>query len=153
MLTVGFIFNGVETIIQCLKNDRMKDICYKYASKVQIDINNLYFIYGSNILDLELTYDEIINEIDKERKSMKILVNESNNKIIKNDGIIKSKDIICPKCKENCLIDINNYKIKLYDCRNGHEINNISLNEYNNTQNINLNNIICNKCNNNKNIS
>ena len=153
MLTVVFIYNGIETIIQCLKNDKMKDICNKFVSKAQLDINNLFFIYGSNILNLELTYDEIVNEIDKERNNMKILVNENNKKIIKNDGIIKSKDIICPKCLENCLIDINNYKIKLYDCKNGHDINNISLNEYNNTQNINLNNIICNKCDNNKNIS
>ena len=153
MLTIAFIFNGVETIIQCLKNDKMKDICNKFLSKVHLDINNLYFIYGSNILNLESTYDEIVNEIDKERNSMKVLVYENNNKIIKNDGIIKSKDIICPKCRENCLIDLNNYKIKLYNCRNGHDINNISLNEYNNTQNLNMKNIICNKCNNNKNIS
>jgi len=132
----------------------MKDICSKFASKSQFDMKNLYFIYGSNILNLELAYNELINEIDKDRNSMSILVYENNNKIIKNDGTIKSKDIICPKCGENCLIEINNYKIKLYDCKNGHNINNILLNEYNNTQNINLNNIICNKCNNNnKNIS
>jgi hypothetical protein len=152
MASVVFILNGVETIIQCLKTDKMKDICDKYVSKIQSNINKLYFIYGSNKLNLELTFDELVNEIDRDRNMMNVLVYD--NKIIKNDGIKKSKDIICPKCGENCLIDFNNYKIKLYECKNKHEINNILLNEYNNTQNINLNNIICNICNNNnKNMS
>ena len=151
MSRVVFVFNGVETKIQCLKDDKMKDICNKYISKIQSNINQLYFIYGSNKLNLDLTFDQLANEIDKERNMMSILVYE--NKIIKTDGIIKSKDIICPKCGENCLIDFNDYKIKLYECKNKHEINNILLKEYNNTQNINLNNIICSICNNNKNIS
>jgi len=80
----------------------MKDICSKFASKSQFDMKNLYFIYGSNILNLELAYNELINEIDKDRNSMSILVYENNNKTIRNDGTIKSKDIICPKCGEKC---------------------------------------------------
>ena len=148
MSSVIFTFNGVETIIQCLNNDKMKIICNRFVSKIQSNINKLYFIYGSNQLNLELTFDETINEIDRERNKMNIIVYQ--NKIVKSDGIIKSKEIICPKCGENCLIDFNNYKIKLYKCKNNHEINNILLNEYNSTQKINLNNIICNICNNNK---
>ena len=37
-----------------------------------------------------------------------------------NESIIKSKDIICSECKEPCRIKIENYKIKLYECPNGH---------------------------------
>ena len=95
--------NGVGTIIQCLKDDKMKDICNKFVSKIQSNINKLYFLYGSNKLNLELTFNELANEIDRERNKMNILVYE--NKIVKNDGIIKSKDIISPKSGENCLID------------------------------------------------
>ena len=80
---------------------------------------------------------------------MNILVFEkSKSTIIRDKGIIESKEIICPKCKENCKIIINNYKIKLYDCKNNHEINNILLDEFNNTQLINELKIICNICNN-----
>ena len=35
----------------------------------------------------------------------------------------------CPECGEICRIKINDYKIKLYECKNKHEIDNISLKE------------------------
>ena len=63
-----------------------------------------------------------------------------------NNNIIKSKDIICPKCKEKIMIKINDYIVELYDCKNGHNIKNILLNEYEKTQELNLSKIICNKC-------
>ena len=77
---------------------------------------------------------------------MNIIVNknEEDGNIIKE---IISKDIICPECKENILIDINNFHINFHDCKNNHNINNISLNEYESTQKININKIICNICN------
>jgi len=46
MASVVFKLNGVETTIQCLKTDKMKDICNKYVSKIQSNIDKLYFIYG-----------------------------------------------------------------------------------------------------------
>ena len=45
-----------------------------------------------------------------------------------NERIIKSKDIICPKSKELCLINFDDYKIILKDCKNKHE-NIILINE------------------------
>ena len=72
---------------------------------------------------------------------------EKETKIYLNEGIIKSKEIICPKCGENCLMKFDDFKIKLFGCKNDHEVNDILLNDFNNTQNINENNIICNICN------
>ena len=43
-----------------------------------------------------------------------------------------SKDILCPKCGESIIIKINNYKISLFNCKNGHKVNNILLDEYKN---------------------
>ena len=57
-----------------------------------------------------------------------------------------SKDIICPECKENTLIDINNFKINFHDCKNNHNMNK-KMNEFENTQKININKIICDICN------
>ena len=55
---------------------------------------------------------------------MNIVVNKNSNDInIKKELI--SKDIICPECKENILLDFQNYKINLKGCKNNHEINNI----------------------------
>ena len=81
---------------------------------------------------------------------MNIVVYDKNSMLInKNERIIKSKDIICPKCGELCLINFNDYKILLNNCKNKH-VNIISFNEFEDTQNINENKIICYICNNNK---
>ena len=74
---------------------------------------------------------------------MNILVNEDDNPI-KIENIIKSKEIIYPKCNENILIKIDNYKINLFNCKNNHNIDNILLNEYEN--NIDISKIICDNC-------
>jgi len=74
---------------------------------------------------------------------MNILVNE-NIKTIINDNIKESKEIICPKCNENILIKLDEYKINLFNYKNNHNINNILLNEYEN--NIDISKIICNNC-------
>ena len=38
------------------KEDKMKYICYKFDSNVDININSLLFIYGGNKINYELTY-------------------------------------------------------------------------------------------------
>ena len=149
MSKVIFIFNGLETNIQCSKEDKMKDICNKLASKIQFNIDDLYFIYEANQIDFEKTFNQQANSIDKKRNEMSIFVGEKEKetKIYLNEGIIKSKEIICPKCGENCLMKFDDFKIKLFGCKNDHEVNDILLNDFNNIQNINENNIICNICN------
>ena len=44
------------------------------------------------------------------------------------------------------MINIKDYKINLYGCKNGHKIENILLNEYENIQKIDMSKVICNKC-------
>ena len=148
MEEINFNYNGINTIIQCLNDDYFKDICKKFASKIQVDYDNLIFIYGGELLNLELKYNQIIKQLDI--NIINILVYDKNSTYInKNERIIKSKDIICPKCGEICRIKIKDYQIKLNECKNSHEYN-LLLNEFENTQNINESKIICNNCNNNK---
>jgi hypothetical protein len=147
MINAIFTFKGMNKIIQCNKEDKLKDICNKYTYSMGIDINSIYFFYSGIILDFELNQQTDI--IIKDKNEMSILVFEKYNSTVKiEEGIIQSKGIICPKCKESCKIKINDYKINLYDCKNNHEINNILLDEFNNTQLINELEIICNICNN-----
>ena len=61
-----------------------------------------------------------------------------------------SKEIICPECLEICLLNIKDFKINLFHCKNGHKIENIGLKEFNNMQIINESKIKCFNCNNNK---
>ena len=76
---------------------------------------------------------------------MNILIFELNSDK-KREKKIKSKEIICPECKENIKINIQDYKINLFECKNGHNINNILLDEFQNTQYIDESEIKCNKC-------
>ena len=141
MAKVIFSYKGIQTEIQCNINDKIKDIYKKYETKIGIDLFKIYFIYNGNKINDNLNLKDIINEEDKRRNIINILVNENDNSIIKENKII-SKEIICPKCYENILIQLNVYKINLFNCRNNHNIDNILLNEYEN--NIDISKIICN---------
>ncbi len=44
MKNVLFIFNDFQTNIQVTKEEIMKIICQKFASKLNIDINNIFLI-------------------------------------------------------------------------------------------------------------
>ena len=95
MAKVIFSFNGIQTIIQCLKEDKMKNICNKYVSKINININSLIFIYGGNKINYEISFQEQANSIDKERNEINILVYKEENE----------NEIKCSKCGEIIKID------------------------------------------------
>ena len=125
----------------------MKDIFERYLIKIDKSINDVYFMCNGNIINEELK----LEEINKKDEEIKILVYDLKNEDIGNKEIIKySKDIICPECKDICLIDIKDYKIILNNCNNKHKKENILLDEYNNLQKINELDIICNLCKTNK---
>ena len=87
-----------------------------------------------------------MSDINKQSCKIQILVHliEQGTTLVK--VIDKSKDIICPTCKELCRIKIENFKIILFDCINHHVIENIKIKNFSNTQKINISNIICDKC-------
>ena len=74
MALANFTFNGIKTAIQCVKEDKIKDICAKYASKIDKDLNSLYFSYNGNQINNELTFYEQANSLDKQSLEMNILV-------------------------------------------------------------------------------
>ena len=145
MAEVEFNYNGTTTIIQCILNEKIKNILQKYVIKIEKKIDDLFFLYGGGPINEDITFEELANSEDKKRNKISILVND------KGDGcgkitIKKSKYIICPKCKDNIRICINDFKISLYDCKNKHKIENLLINEFVNTQNIDESQIICQFC-------
>ena len=78
-----FLNNGFLTLIQCKESDTTKDTQQigKYISKAKLDINKIYFLYGGNIINNELTVKELIpngnainilvSEIEKTEKGKK----------------------------------------------------------------------------------
>ena len=133
-----FNYKGKEATIECSKDEKMKDIFQKYILKSDFDINKIYFIYNGNRINEDVYYNQLINEEDRNKNIQTILISKEDK--------IKSNNIICPECKENIKMEIKDYKINLYECKNGHSLNNILLNDYENTQNINLSKILCDIC-------
>ena len=154
MAEVEFIYNGTKTIIQCNLSEKIKDISKRFKDKINLTNKNINYTYNGNlVLNEELKFEDIVNNEDKIRKKMSFIVFD-NLIETKDKDIIKSNEIICPECKENIRMNINEYKINLLKCKNGHNKENILLDEFEETQNINLTDIICNICkNNNKSIS
>ena len=152
MAQIEFCYNGEKTSVQCRTNEKMKDIILTYKNKLELDLNKeLLYIYDrKEEINEELTFEEIANSEDKKRNKMNILVLEKEMEK-KDKDIIKSKNIICPECKENIKMEIKDYKINLFDCKNGHKFENLLLNQFEETQNIDRLKIICDICKKNNN--
>ena len=144
--TIIFTFNGIYTTVECNKNEKMRNILERYKLKVEIDINKVYLLYNGIKVNEELRFEELANGEDKKMNMMNIIIYDINESTIIEEKIEKSKDIICPKCKENILIKIKDYKINMYGCKYNDIIKDIKIKELENTQKIDISKIICNKC-------
>ena len=146
MVEVIFNYKAIETKIQSDENDKMKDIVNKFIVKSQKQKSIIIFLYNGNKINEELTFKEQANELDNTRKKMNLLVYDNDDNNNNERKLIKSQDIICLECQENILINIKDYRINLYQCKNNHTKNNILLEEYENNQRIDISEIKCNKC-------
>ena len=143
MAEIDFNFGGVKTIMECNLNDLLKDICKNYSMKINKDLSELVFLYNGTQLKQELTFIEHANGLDKERKKMSILVQE----IIDNPIEDNKQQVFCPECDENIKIKIKDYKVKLFDCKNGHK-SNISFAEFKDLLSKDKSEVICDLCKN-----
>ena len=91
-----FIFDG-NKIIQYTKEEKIKNICERYSTKIQKDINSLIFIYGGNQLNLESNFNSISNSIDKGNNEIKILVYKIENN--------NTNECLCPKCGAKIILN------------------------------------------------
>ena len=64
MAEAKFTFEGQDIIIQCTKNQKMKDICINLSNKINVGLNSLVFLYGGGKLNLEKTFQELTEEND-----------------------------------------------------------------------------------------
>ena len=146
MSTITFLFQGVEIEIQCSKKEKFETIIKRFCEKVKVNRNQVNFLSKGKILDEQMTEDQVPFNIDNK----KFVTVDDNSDYLPADVIIKSKDIICPKCKEFASISIDdNYKISIINCKNVHKTENILISEFEETQNINISKIKCDKCKNN----
>ena len=145
MCQIEFTYEGNPIIIQGESKTTMQESIEKFLSKSGVSKDNLLFLYGGNTIEEESTFDELVNDIDKSRNKMSILVLNYKD-AEKNIKQRKSKNIICPECHQDIRIKIDKNKILLYDCKNGHKKEFQTPEEFEKSQYIDESKIICDKC-------
>ena len=63
-----FIYEGLQIIIQCNIEDKMKDIINKFKNKIKEENNNLYYIYNGDKINEELKLNKIIKNENEKNK-------------------------------------------------------------------------------------
>jgi len=114
-VNVIFTLNCVDIKVQCKSNEKMKDICQRFSTKIDKDMNSYIYLYGGTQLHFELTFEEHLQI--KGSKEMAILVYKK-----------EEYEIICTKCGEKMKLNkdkideiiLNNNNIK--DKLNGIEL-------------------------------
>ena len=136
-----FYINGETITVPCRESEAINEIFPRCESKLQkkLDIQYVNFIYNGGMAQNNIPLTRVINQEDRKRNRLSILVNK--NDIDQLDHII----ITCPECNSEADLSWKDYKCKLR-CPNGHFFNNLSVNEYEKTQELELSKIVCNIC-------
>ena len=147
MISAEFEYIGSLVTVQSNLNDKMSVVFEKFKSKAQVSSNaSLIFLYKGTKINEDSQLEEVISNDDKNENKLKIVVNSLNSQQNNNSSSDKiSDDIICPRCKENCTIKMENCRIS-FNCKNGHNQENILLDEFEKTQGIDFKKTICDKC-------
>ena len=143
MIKIVFEFESQNTTIQGNESEPFKEIIHRFSQKLSVDSNELEFYVNGQVIDPEKTVGNYLMKVNE--GTMNVVASKKQKEENK-DVIEQSKDIICPDCKEPCRININDYKIKLYECPNGHTTEGIKIDDFPKTQDINISLIICVQC-------
>ena len=147
MVEIEFNFNQVITNIQAKLDDPFQGVIDKFMQKSLLQPGSVNFLANGKVINPNESVESHMSNLNKENKKMKIIVTMTDKEDQNKEQVIaKSKDIICPQCKEPCRITTENSKIKLYECVNGHNNKDIKFIDFDNTQNINESQIKCDNC-------
>ena len=121
MVEIEFLYLQDEIKVQVNLDDCFTVAKNRFYQKSRLMENSVLFLHNTFSIDETKTIKEIMNSNEKFKKSMRIDVFPLY--INKNEDLItESKEIICPKCFEQCRIKIENYFINFFDCKNNHHI-------------------------------
>ena len=147
MNKVEFNYFGSSYTVQCGNDVKMKDIINRILGKMKKNRNDVFFLYnGRMINNEELSFIQCAGKLDRDRNQMNILILDGQDS--DNQNLIKSKHIICPICKDNAFISIEDFKLTIYGCKAGHKTANLQINEFMEKQIIDQSEIKCKNCNN-----
>ena len=145
MVELEFDYQQNKVFMKVNPNDYFSTIINQYYQQSKVEPNSVIFFAHSIQIQENKRVIDVMNQSEKMNNKMYIMVFQlyiSSNKNVVED----SKEIICPKCSEQCRIKIEDYKVYLYDCKNNH-LTILELNKFKETQKIDLSKIKCNICN------
>ena len=74
MVQIEFDNNQMTTVIQANLGDLFKDVINKYLAKSLISSENVSFFANGSIINPNLTVEKQMNNLDKDNKTMKVIV-------------------------------------------------------------------------------
>ena len=130
MAKVEFIYEGIKIDILCNENDIFENIINKYCLKIKKNKKDLCFLYDGKIINKNLTYNNLANTIDRNRKIMSIIVSDlyrSGNNFQKEIILLKEKLNEANKIIEQQKEEIQDlkYKITMIKSENMNQLNNL----------------------------
>ena len=127
MISIEIIYKNSPFTIQTESSKTFNDVIQKFIQKSQVNPENIYYLANGFTINPENKIENLMSTENKNQNKMVILANTTDDGERTESSIIQSKCVICPECYEPCRIELNNYKIKLYDCINGHTSENMRL--------------------------
>ena len=119
--TVVFTLEGTDLTMQCSSEEKMRDICQKYATKIDKNMGSLLFLYEGNKVNFDLTFREQAGSSDGNKNEIKIMVRKFELKDITSEFFLLK---LFSNIKEKIKLKLINYNKKLQ------KINDITLYNY-----------------------
>ena len=103
--TVTFNLEQTEITVQCLKTETMRTIIQRFETKIQQSADSYVYLYSGGQVNMDLTFEQQANHLDRENNQMKILVYKT-----------ESNGFKCPYCSKKIKLgeDLNDI-IKAYN--------------------------------------
>ena len=131
MAKVEFLYDGQKIDIYCNENDKFNNIIIKFSQKVQKNKDDLCFLYGGQVVNVNTTFNGLANSIDKKRKIISIIATNNyagnNSNLILENKQLKEKLTKAYKTKDELKAEIQElkYKISMAKSENMNQINNL----------------------------
>ena len=117
MAKVEFLYDGQKIDIYCNENDKFNNIIIKFSQKVQKNKDDLCFLYGGQVVNVNTTFNGLANSIDKKRKIISIIATNNyagnNSTFVKENKQLKEKLEIVNKEINEQKAEIQNLKNKM----------------------------------------
>ena len=89
--TVVFTLEGTDLTLQCSSEEKMRDICQKYATKIDKNMGSLLFLYEGNKINFDLSFKEQAGSSDGNKNEIKIMVKKIEDKTDDNGKVDELK--------------------------------------------------------------